>query len=118
MTTCPRVTRIRVEISEEWKQFVCPVRTRDVTDEELHHRAPLLGPAGISTGDLASRADEISVVKMVVVQILVGIVARRKADQRSPLAIVVKDTIIFAFRFTGTLRRDKEVLEAGLGFSS
>jgi hypothetical protein len=92
------VAGIFVKAAQIRKHQVAPVRRGDVTDQQLHHRSPFLGPGRIQARHLGGGTDEIAVVEMMVVECLVAAIRRLAADERAPVGVVVKHGLFLARR--------------------
>src|SRR5215210_4921415 len=114
MTARPRVTGIRIEAAQKWKERIGTIRTRDVANEHPHHAAPLriARPRRIAARQLGSGTDEVTVMEMVIVEFRVGAIARGIADERAPVFLIAENSCAFSFRRTCAVRRNEEVLQS------
>ena len=91
----PVVAGVDVEVAQEREAGVGAVVVVGVPDQQVDHAAVLAGrgPGRVELGQRRGRRDEVAVVEVVVVELLVGAVGRRVADQGAPVLVVVEDLV-------------------------
>ena len=83
----PVVAGVDVEVAQEREHRVAAVPVVGVADEQVDHAAVLArrGPRRVELGEGGGRRDVVAVVEVVVVELGVGAVRGRVADQRAPV---------------------------------
>src|SRR5262245_3406567 len=103
MAACPGVPGVRIEATKKREKWILPIFTGDISDQQLDHAAPFARPGWVAAREFACRADKVSVMKMMIVELRVGVVARGIADQCAPALIVVeKAGVAFLWSASGS----------------